>query len=419
MRNYTILLSFALSALVAACSTESQVPETTTDNGIPYEFHVDKEGASPQVGEYVGVHLAYTSANDSTFYNTFNQDVVYYMMGRPAGYGDPMAFYQMMSPGDSATFYLQADSLFKMMSPPDFIQPGEWVTATIKMESVISAEEYAEIEAARKKAKLEPELLVIRQHLEEQGIEYEESPAGIIYTVDKEGTGKQPGAGDKVKVHYTGKLLDGKKFDSSLDRGEPFPFVINESQVIEGWHKGVPLFKEGGKGTIYIPPSLGYGKRGAGEAIPPNAHLMFDIEVLEVSDPKAMLKKEQQQIENYLNQRGITDYQVSPDGIYYTVERQGDGPKPQPNQKVTVHYRGTLLNGKQFDASYDRGQPFEFVLGRGQVIKGWDRGIPLFNVGGKGTLYLPSSLGYGERGSGSNIPPNSILIFDVEVLNAQ
>lgn len=409
----------ALATIFQACDKGSALPETTTPSGVPYEMHVDEEGSSPQMGEYAGIRLKYTSASDSTFYNTFNQPLNYYMIGQPAGYGDPMEFYQLMSPGDSATFYLLADSLFKMMAPPAFIQLGEYVTATVKMEEVVNADQFAQIQQERKKAKLEPELLVIRQHLEEQGIEYKESPQGIIYTVEEEGDGKQPEAGDKVKVHYTGKLLNGQKFDSSLDRGEPFPFVINESQVIEGWHKGIPLFKEGGKGTIYIPASLGYGERGAGQQIPPNSALQFEVELVEVSDPKALLKQQQQQIESYLSQRGISDYEVSPDGIYYTVERQGDGAKPQRGQKVTVHYRGTLLNGKQFDASYDRGQPFQFVLGQGQVIQGWDRGIPLFNVGGKGTLYLPSPLGYGERGSGSNIPPNSILIFDVEVLNAQ
>lgn len=418
MRQVILFLS-AFALVVSGCEKGPAADEKYTDNGIRYTMHIDAEGAVPQLGEYVGVKMAYTSAGDSTFYNTFNQPVGYFMVGNAMAYGDPMEFYQLMSPGDSATFYLLADSLFTMMPPPPFIKMGEYVTATIKMEEVIDADTYARIQQERKKAKLEPELAEIRSFLDDQGIVYQESPDGILYTVENEGTGKQPQAGDKVKVHYTGKLLDGTKFDSSRDRGEPFAFVINESQVIEGWHKGIPLFAEGGKGTIYIPSSLGYGERGAGQQIPGGAALQFDIEVMAVEDPKALLKQETQQIEAYLQQRGINDYEVSPDGIYYTVERQGEGIKPQRGQKVTVHYRGTLLNGKQFDASYDRNQPFSFTLGQGQVIRGWDFGIPLFNVGGKGTLYLPSSLGYGERGSGANIPPNSILIFDVEVLNAQ
>lgn len=409
------------SVILVACGNNSGLPETTTAMGVPYEMHVDKEGDTAAVGQYAGVYLRYVSQGDSVFYTTFNQpNPVYYMVSPPAGYGDPMEFYQMMSPGDSATFYLAADSLFKVMSPPDFIKPGDYVKATVKMVDIATPEAYQAIKAQQRKAKLEPELLVIRQHLDSLGIAYQESPAGIIYTVEQKGEGQEVRPGDKVKVHYTGRLLkSGKKFDSSRDRGQPFPFVINESQVIEGWHLGIPLFNEGGKGTIYIPPSLGYGARGAGKVIPPNAPLAFEVEVVDVADPKALLKEEQQKIEAYLQENGITDYQVSPEGIYYTVDSAGTGPKPQPGQKVTVHYRGKLLNGKVFDASYNRGKPFTFTLGQGQVITGWDKGIPLFNVGGKGTLYLPSSLAYGERGSGNNIPPNSILIFDVEVLDAQ
>jgi FKBP-type peptidyl-prolyl cis-trans isomerase len=86
---------------------------------------------------------------------------------------------------------------------------------------------------------------------------------------------------------------------------------------------------------------------------------------------------------------------------------------------VRVHYSGKLTNGKVFDSSYTRGEPIEFVLGRGQVIKGWDEGIALMKVGGKATLTIPPELGYGQRGAGGVIPPNATLIFDVELVNVK
>ena len=89
----------------------------------------------------------------------------------------------------------------------------------------------------------------------------------------------------KIKVHYTGKLEDGTKFDSSHDRGEPFSFQIGLRQVIEGWEKGLIGMKVGGKRTLIIPPELGYGERGAGDLIPPNATLIFDIEIIDVLAP--------------------------------------------------------------------------------------------------------------------------------------
>ena len=96
----------------------------------------------------------------------------------------------------------------------------------------------------------------------------------------KEGTGKQPTASSVVKVHYTGKLVDGKVFDSSVQRGEPIEFPLN--QVILGWTEGLQLMKEGGKATLYIPSKLGYGEQGVPGMIPANSTLIFDVELIEV-----------------------------------------------------------------------------------------------------------------------------------------
>ena len=104
--------------------------------------------------------------------------------------------------------------------------------------------------------------------------------SGLQYLVTKEGTGKQPAATSIVKVHYTGKLVDGTVFDSSVERGEPIEFPLN--QVIPGWTEGLQLMKEGGKATLYIPSKLGYGEQGVPGTIPPHSTLIFDVELIEV-----------------------------------------------------------------------------------------------------------------------------------------
>lgn len=110
-------------------------------------------------------------------------------------------------------------------------------------------------------------------------------------------------------------------------------------------------------------------------------------------------------------------------GLYYVISKKGTGPNAKPGQQVAMKYYGKFLDGRRFDGNMDenfelKGNPFSFNLGSHQVITGWDEGVQFFNTGSRGTLYLPSALAYGERGVGP-IPPNSVLVFDVELVSAQ
>jgi peptidylprolyl isomerase len=106
-------------------------------------------------------------------------------------------------------------------------------------------------------------------------------------------------------------------------------------------------------------------------------------------------------------------------GLSYVDEVVGSGPSPHRGQTVSVHYTGWLTNGQKFDSSLDRGQPFEFVIGQGQVIPGWDEGVATMKVGGKRRLTIPPDLGYGAGGAGNAIPPNATLVFEVELLKVR
>lgn len=223
------------------------------------------------------------------------------------------------------------------------------------------------------------------------------------------GTGDSPKAGDIVSVHYTGWLENGTKFDSSVDRGQPLSFPLGQGMVIPGWDEGIALLKVGGKSRLIIPAELGYGAGGAGSVIPPNSTLIFDVELVAVRAGAPAAATEVQE----------SDYITTASGLKYYDFKVGDGAEAQAGKIVTVDYTGWLQEGGKFDSSLDRGQPFQFLIGQGQVIPGWDEGVMGMKVGGKRQLVVPAELGYGAAGAGNVIPPNATLVFEVELLNVE
>lgn len=234
--------------------------------------------------------------------------------------------------------------------------------------------------------------------------------SGLQYEEVQAGSGPQPQAGDIVSVHYTGTLTTGVVFDSSYQRNEPLTFPIGVGMVIPGWDEGIGLMQQGGKARLTIPPELGYGAQGAGGVIPPNATLIFDVELVDV---RAGAPGEPAAVDE-------ADYVTTDSGLKYYDFVVGEGDEATAGKTVSVHYTGWLLDGDKFDSSLDRGQPFSFLLDGGQVIRGWDEGVKGMKIGGKRQLVIPADLGYGSRGAGGGvIPPNATLVFEVELLDVQ
>ena len=239
--------------------------------------------------------------------------------------------------------------------------------------------------------------------------------SGLQYVVLKSGdaSGTSPTAEDRVVVHYDGRLAaDGKKFDSSYDRGEPATFPAGG--LIPGWVEALQLMKPGDEWMLYIPSKLGYGERGAGATIPPNSDLVFRVALQDVVKAK---KPDAEAWSKYSPwPKDSADVNTTASGLQYVVIASGDpaGPHPRAQDEVDVNYEGRLADGGQFfDSSYQYGRPATFPTGR--LIPGWVEGLQLMRPGDRWMMFIPSDLAYGKAGAPPAIPPNADLIFEVEL----
>ncbi len=249
-----------LVIFLAACGGEKA---TTTASGLQYIEIQEGDGPNPQPGETVAVHYRGTLEDGTEFDNSYDR-------------GEPITFAlgrgRVIRGWDEGIALLKVGGKAKLIIPPDLAYGESGVEGVIPPNSTLTFEvELISISPGAPEAPTEVE-----------EAEYVTTDSGLKYADLEVGDGPTPEKGQTVSVHYTGWLEDGTKFDSSLDRGQPFSFVLGEGRVIRGWDEGVATMKVGGKRQLVIPPELAYGERGAGGVIPPNATLIFDVELLEV-----------------------------------------------------------------------------------------------------------------------------------------
>ena len=230
----------------------------------------------------------------------------------------------------------------------------------------------------------------------------EKTSSGLASKVLKPGTGtEKPKAADQVTVHYTGWTTDGRKFDSSVDRGEPAKFPLN--QVIKGWTEGVQLMVQGEKRRFWIPAAMAYGDDPGGGR--PGGMLVFDVELVSIDKAPETPADVAAAPKNAKKTKS---------GLAYVVLKKGKGKQhPKPSNVVKVHYTGWTTDGKMFDSSVTRGQPAEFPLGG--VIPGWTEGVQLMVPGEKTRFWIPGPLAYGDKPQQHGAPAG-LLVFDIELL---
>ncbi len=292
MKKIIFLIS-ALTLVVFLTSCKDNGYQQT-ENGLTYKFHESNKGPKPSIDNIVQIDFAYRYPADSVFFHSNQTGPAGYIKIEPSGYpGDIYEALRMMSKGDSASFMFDAQNFFTVSagSPmvPDFIDPQDSIYVDIVMHDFFTEEDYeAHMEEKREEMLLEQEVAaanetkLLEQYLEENEITVQAEESGLVIIVTEEGNGPVPSPGQKVTVHYTGTLLDGTVFDSSVERDTPFEFVVGQGQVIRGWDEAFTKLPVGSEAKLIIPSHLAYGDTDRGPVIKAFSTLIFDVELLDV-----------------------------------------------------------------------------------------------------------------------------------------
>jgi FKBP-type peptidyl-prolyl cis-trans isomerase len=285
MKNLKIIIACLLLASFAQAQKAVKYSKSKT-TGLSYVMHKSNKGPKLKLDDVVTLNLKYSTSKDSLVFDSWKMGKPIQLKIAKASFkGDLMDGLTLLTVGDSASFLINADSLFTKTfgAPrPAFIDSSSFLSFTVKVISTTTdaALKAEELKAEKENAMKENE--IIAKYIADKQMTPSKSSSGLMYVISEPGTGEQAQAGKTVKVHYTGRLLDGTKFDSSLDRNEPIEFKLGQGMVIKGWDEGIALLKVGGKALLIIPSDLAYGSRGAGGVIPPFSPLTFEVELVSV-----------------------------------------------------------------------------------------------------------------------------------------
>lgn len=286
MRKNFFLLSalFLMLSVLTGCSNAPKGYQAT-DNGLYYRLFTNNGGENPQIGDLLELTMS-CSVNDTVVILPLTKNII--PMTEPSFWSDFVEGFSMMHKGDSASFIVDIDSSFVNLFgyntlPPQF-SSTDIMRFEVRLDDFYPESEFRfrMIENIKKNYPAETEKAVseLNAYLEKNGVVAQPTSTGLYYVKTQDGTGEKPSKGSTVKAHYTGYLLDGTVFDTSIERGEPIEFVLGVGQVIPGWDEGIALMSKGEKAVLYIPYYLAYGDRDLG-VIPPFSNLVFEVELID------------------------------------------------------------------------------------------------------------------------------------------
>ena len=407
-----------------------------TENGALMKFYkVNKTNETPQVCDLVIVDVTQKVADSILFSSEMYGEPFEIVVEEPSFVGDIMSALLSMHVEDHASLIFTIDSMFLSIGEqlPPYIEPGTITEMDIVLKDIVRKDE------------LENQIreeMIMRKAMENSMLssyysdnKYEITEDSLIIVKLNRGNGDLPKPGNIMKVYFTFQTLEG---DTLLDFniGKPYELVFGDMALGQGFYEGLSLVSRGGDAEFVIPSSLAWGSEGFQDAILPYTPFKLSLKVIDVmtsdeyeaeqkmiqekesADNAKRLKEEPQRIAKYLKDNNI-NIEPKESGLYFIETFGGNGDSVQNGDMVSVHYSIYNVDNKLIESSYDYNQPIPFIYGENQMIPGIEEAVGYMKVGGKSRIIVPSQLGFGDIKIDENLPANSTLIIDLELVDLQ
>ena len=429
MKKHCVIFAWVglLAMMLFTACTQRYPGYKKTQTGLYYKFHsCDVSAIQPKLTDFLKVEMT-CYLHDSLYYDwQGSQHEVYTQLKAPIFSGDLQEAYAMMHVGDSASFYVKADSIAVLYYEQDptavGLNPEDYFRYEVKLLDVKTAEEFqADIEKMKESLKMQSRK-ALEDYIADNNINVTPESSGVYIIPMEKGKGRCPVKGEKVELDFSATLLDGQPVGSTFDSPEKLSFVLGEGNTIQGWEEIVPIMHLGERVKAIIPFDLAYGEHSVGE-IPAYANLVYDIKLLKITTAaelqaevekvmKALRADSEKAFYEYLKANNITEYTAS--GLFFVKSVVTEGAQPQKGQTARIKFAASYLDGTPLGDSEQLGGRYDLVFGQGKVLKGLEEGVGLMRVGEKARFVLPYTLAYGANQYG-NIPAYSNLVFDVEL----
>ena len=434
-------LIMVLAAVVFFTSCDNAHPGfKKSENGIYYKVISSVDSTSHIKGDsgmFFKMSMSYGNLDSLLFDFTMNPNLFEMPHQKSVYTGDINEAFALLSKGDSAHIIIKADSFFLKTAHqpevPEMFKENNDLHFWVKINDILSAEELRAAQDIELEKRKGLELADLSVYLAKNYPDIVPTESGLFVVKGKKGSGRMPNVGDILTFDFKVSVLNGPELYDSEQAGRPAEAEKGKPFDTEGLTEGLSMMKKGEELTLIVPSKLAFKGQGRQGLVAPYSTLIYWVRInsvktksqheKELAQKKAEEAKAQAQLEDqeaitmakYIKENNVTATPTQT-GLYYIETAEGTGLQAAAGDKVKVHYHGTLLDGTKFDSSYDRDSPYEFTLGKGQVIKGWDEGIALMKAGGKATLLVPSIIAYGERTRGAIIHAFAPLKFDVELI---